>query len=238
MIQPSIDPRWGNEGRNAKANALLNTLIHATGADLSDKVWLDAGCGSGGIAGHLATQVKWVYCIDPERWAQWEALAQSHSNLKFLDGSFDSKTLPLGEAMVDVVVCNQVYEHVSNPQQLITNIYNVLKPGGICYFAGPNLLWPIEPHVFWPFLHWLPRTWAVKILKIFQPSAILDAYAKTSWWLKIEFQKNGFEYRNIIAERAIAGMPLLRPLKAILTIFANLFLPATPGFVFLLRKPL
>lgn len=187
MRKPSADPHWGNENRSAKANALFSTLQHATSTDLRDKVWLDAGCGSGGIAAHLATQVQSVCGVDPERWAQWDALAKSHPNLQLMDGFFDAETLPLEEASVDVVVCNQVYEHVSDPQQLIRNIYRVLKPGGVCYFAGSNLLWPIEPHVFWPFVHWLPRAWAIKILGIFNPSAILDAHAKPSWWLKKEF---------------------------------------------------
>ena len=77
----------------------------------------------------------------------------------------------------------------------------------------------------------------MKILGVLQPLAILDAYAKPSWWLKNEFQKNGFECQNLIAERAVASLPSLRPMKGILAVLAGLFLPVSPGFVFLLRKP-
>lgn len=230
-------PRWGNEYRERKAELIFNTIKSVTSKDINRLDWLDVGCGSGGIAASLASKVNSIIGCDPEPWSQWTALKQRHNNLDFVKGCFDLPSPPVSAERFDIVVCNQVYEHVDNAQTLIKNIYTVLKPGGICYFAGPNLLWPIEPHVFWPFVHWIPRTAAQKIIRLFNHQAILDANSATSWVLKGYFLSAGFTYENIIHHRLIAAKPALQPVSPLIKIISNLTLPLMPGFVFLLKKP-
>ena len=230
-------PRWGNEYRERKAELIFNTIKAVTYKDISCLDWLDVGCGSGGIAASLASEVNSMIGCDPEPWAQWSDLQQQHNNLDFVQGCFDLPSIPVPAETVDIVVCNQVYEHVENAQTLIKNIYSVLKPGGICYFAGPNLLWPVEPHVFWPFVHWMPRTAAQKIIRFFNNEAILDAYSTTSWVLKKYFLSVGFTFENIIHHRVIAAKPALQHIAPLLKVVSNLTLPLMPGFVFILKKP-
>jgi SAM-dependent methyltransferase len=238
-------PRWGKEGRDRKAVAILGTLVSACGEDIRRGLWLDVGCGSGGIASALAPNVERMVGVDPEPWPDWAPMAEQHANLSFTVAAFDDPQLPMPENTVDVVICNQVYEHVARPEQLIRNIHRVLRPGGVCYFAGPNLLWPIEPHVHWPLVHWLPRGLALSAMRALgsRRSGDLDAFSTTAWTLERWVRASGMDLRSAIADR-LAAQPggsladrsarLLARLPRWWLEFAN---PTLPGFVYLLRKP-
>jgi hypothetical protein len=42
----------------------------------------------------------------------------------------------------------------------------LLRPGGVCYLAAINALWPIEPHYDLPFLSYLPKSLANIYIKV------------------------------------------------------------------------
>lgn len=239
--QQTSDPRWGAKDRPLKADAIWQTLLFYAGTNIHDGLWLDMGCGSGGIAATLAPRVTKIIGIDPEPWARWPTWTQQHSNLTFINGSYDSHPPLLAQNSVDIVICNQVYEHVPDPQRLIQEIYRVLKPGGYCYFAGPNLLFPIEPHVFWPFIHWIPRTIAIKIMKTLGAKNLVDANSTTYW--KLKRWLSAFETINALPDVIKQPQEYGRtafPWRAISHIprwLANALTPLSPGFVFVLRKP-
>jgi len=75
------------------------------------------------------------------------------------------EALPFQDESFDVVVCNHVYEHVDNAACLISEIRRVLKEAGHCYFAGGHRLQVVEPHYRLPFLSWLPRDVASRVLR-------------------------------------------------------------------------
>lgn len=49
----------------------------------------------------------------------------------------DGMDIPLEAETIDIVLCTQVIEHVSDPQTLVNECYRVLKPGGRLLLAGP-----------------------------------------------------------------------------------------------------
>lgn len=49
------------------------------------------------------------------------------------------KSLPFQEDTFDIVICNDVLEHLDNPVAALENIKIVLKRGGILYINTPNL---------------------------------------------------------------------------------------------------
>lgn len=238
-------PRWGATHRHEKAEAIVQVLqrmmsgIH--GCDC-----IDVGCGNGEIAGILASRgARKVTGVDPEAWPDWMALRVRHSNLSLLEGRFDQAEIPLPEASTDIVVCNQVYEHVGDPRRLIQNIQRVLVPGGVCYFAGPNLLWPIEPHVYWPFVHWLPRRLAMKVMRWLGSSKAdeLDAYSLDCWTLRRWFRSAGLEVRSAMRDRIAVELArrgrtgLSRLVSRVPRLVFLVLEPLSPGFVYLLSRP-
>jgi SAM-dependent methyltransferase len=240
----AADPRWGQEGRNGKAEAILATLRLHCSRDLTSGLWLDIGCGSGGIAAALAKHVEQVVGVDPEPWERWKSFQRERLNLAFHMGSYPDLVALVGAETVDVAVCNQVYEHVDDPAAMLRAIHRVMKPGGICYFAGPNLLWPIEPHVFWPFVHWLPRQFAIRLMNFFRAKRVgyLDAWSMHYWALKRLFRRAGFISANAIHDRIkaqtqrvdrVAVRSIVRLSRPVVSVFT----PLAPGFVFVLTKP-
>ena len=242
--EKAAKPRWGNEARALKAQAILSTLTKYCGDQVVDGAWLDVGCGSGGIAASLASRVHVVVGIDPEPWDAWEDATAALSNLGFIVGAFDGEEFPATEESMDVVICNQVYEHVINPQRLVRNINRILRPGGVCYFAGPNLLWPVEPHVFWPFVHWLPRKWAHAVMRALgsRRTHELDAFSTNYWTLTRWFDDAGFEFKSGIGGRIQSGLELRgsrrlsRLADSIPNVLYAALTPFSPTFVFILRK--
>lgn len=240
-LRDVTDPRWGQAGREAKADAIVHTLRACCGGQLPRGTWLDIGCGSGGIAASLANHADKSVGVDPESWARWRAYRERHANLEFHVGGYRNLEEFLGRESCDVIVCNQVYEHVDDPQALLRAIHVVMKPNGICYFAGPNLLWPIEPHVFWPFVHWLPRWFAQAAMRRLGSRRVddLDAFSTHYWRLRRWFRESGFASQVTIGARLDGalvarggGLRLPRTLGHL----ADAMAPLSPGFVFCVRK--
>jgi 2-polyprenyl-3-methyl-5-hydroxy-6-metoxy-1,4-benzoquinol methylase len=146
------------EARLAKAEKIAGILQDARSDLLAGSLCLDLGCGIGVMANHLGLQGARVVGMELD----WALISQAPAQLSRVQG--DALQLPFSDAVFDLVVCAQVYEHTGNPVQLVKQIKRVLKPGGICFFSGPNRLWPYEYHYQTWLIHWLPNRWLGKAL--------------------------------------------------------------------------
>lgn len=147
-------------GRQQRAQRMLKVLAELGGVDLPRCRLLDVGASHGLITIELAKATAATVGIDVDAGAITAACtsAGTESSARFLVAS--GEALPFGDAQFDVVVCNHVYEHVTDTGALMREIQRVLVPGGTCYFAGGHTLQLIEPHYRLPLLSWLPRSWA------------------------------------------------------------------------------
>ena len=106
------------------------------GIDASGKTVLDIGCGCGGAAIHLIKNhgAKSVLGIDIESLViqRAEELALKHG-LSSLANFRCVKPGPLDipDESVDIVFSKEVFLHIPNKEDLIKDIYRVLKSGGI-----------------------------------------------------------------------------------------------------------
>ncbi|MEU4451376.1 class I SAM-dependent methyltransferase [Nocardioides sp. NPDC023903] len=71
--------------------------------------------------------------------AQYEAadFAQLSSAYAPLDYVCDITDIPVDDGRFDRVICNQVLEHVPEPEKAIAELYRVLKPGGRIFLSAP-----------------------------------------------------------------------------------------------------
>ena len=53
------------------------------------------------------------------------------------DYFYDGNIFPFEDSMFDSVLCNQVLEHIFNPDQFLSEIYRVLKPNGTLLLTVP-----------------------------------------------------------------------------------------------------
>jgi len=150
--------------RQRKADKIVQLLTRHANRPLSSAICLDVGCSSGIIASTIAPLFGRMLGLDYDEIALQAADSTARSRVQFIRG--DAMHLPFGDNMVDVIICAQVYEHVPDDELLFEEIYRILIPGGLVFFSGPNWLFPIEPHYFLPFLHWLPRRLADVCLRL------------------------------------------------------------------------
>ncbi len=128
---------------------------------------LDVGSGYGHTAAALAKRCAAVVGIEPSdslyQFALENYLPAERENLQFQCQGAESLT----EAdQFDLIVLDNVLEHMPDQQTTLTNITRALKPGGALYLLVPNKLWPIEPHYALPFLSYLPLPLANRYLRL------------------------------------------------------------------------
>jgi ubiquinone/menaquinone biosynthesis C-methylase UbiE len=93
---------------------------------------LDLGCGEGNSRGYfksLKPEINWIG-LDIE--SSPEVNARKRIDEDFI--SYDGIHIPLDNNSVDMIICNQVLEHVREPEELFKDVSRVVKPEG--YFIG------------------------------------------------------------------------------------------------------
>ena len=74
--------------------------------------------------------------------------------------------LPFADDSFDVVISDQVFEHVKNYDETLSEIRRVLKPEGISLHFFPSRYTPIEPHVYVPLATIIQKRWWLAIWAI------------------------------------------------------------------------
>lgn len=146
----------------AKRLGLLQDRVSIIG-----KAVLDAGCGAGAFVeemGRLGADGRGVEYSE-DKVLEWQA--RHPGDDRVLQGDLEDLAYPTDT--FDVVLLNEVLEHVPNDGAALREIWRVLKPGGSLVMFSPNRLYPIETHgvirrsdnlhlggLSTPFLPWLP----------------------------------------------------------------------------------
>jgi hypothetical protein len=79
----------------------------------------------------------------------------------------DGVSLPFADRSFDLVFSNSVIEHVGSRAQQARFAAEIARVGKQYWVQTPNRYFPIEHHLWTPFVHWLPRAWQAAILKRF-----------------------------------------------------------------------
>jgi len=160
-----------DESRIQKAKKIIACIEYVNNEKLKGKKILEIGGGSGLISYEMSKYGNDVTTVDVQDKSLKKTIKKYQ--IKFKDFNFllaGGSKLPFKPNSFDVIVCNQVIEHVPKQyrHQLINEAYSVLKSNGIFYIATPNKLWPIEPHAKLPFLSYLPKNIASRYIKLFK----------------------------------------------------------------------
>jgi SAM-dependent methyltransferase len=118
--------------------------IQRDGARLSGRV-LDLGCGNQPYRPYLPQVHQYVGLDYPPTQASMEVVVQP-------EVFGNARDLPFADASFDGVLCSQVLEHVDRPEDVISELGRVLKPGGTGLISVPffyNL--HMEPHDYFRF---------------------------------------------------------------------------------------
>ena len=153
------------ESRRAKATKMAAVITHFLGReDLSGLRVIDVGCSGGIVADQLSHLGAEVIGLDIDVPGLDKAQSRFAESAAFICA--DSQRMPFDDAIADVILCNHIYEHVVDPEQLFAEMRRVVRPGGMLYLGLGNRLGIIEPHYRLPFLSWLPRGLAHRYVRI------------------------------------------------------------------------
>ena len=175
---------------------------------------LDLGSGYGGTSIALSRTCRSVLGVEPAQFLHEKAvtalLEEPHGNVAFRNAGVEDLE---DEDAFDLVVLDNVYEHLPNQRQALTAVHRALRPGGVLFLLTPNKLWPIEAHYRLPGLAWLPLSLADRYLRLSgRGSCYQDAsYAPTYWSLKTALRAHDWEFEFVLpGDRAatLAGSPV------------------------------
>jgi SAM-dependent methyltransferase len=120
---------------------------------------LDFGCGTADLAALALNRGYDAYGIDV-----FSGVGGSSGNLAIATSTIGTRALaiapneptPFESNFFDVIVSNQVFEHVPNLQAVSDEIARIMRPGGILLALMPTseVLW--ETHLGMPWVHRLP----------------------------------------------------------------------------------
>jgi SAM-dependent methyltransferase len=79
----------------------------------------------------------------------------------------DGTRLPFADRSFDLVFSNSVIEHVGDAAAQARFAAEVARVGKGYWVQTPNRFFPVEQHMWTPFVHWLPRSWQRAILRHF-----------------------------------------------------------------------
>ncbi len=229
------------EGRIIKAKktiAVLKDYLNNT----DTLTLLDIGCSSGIMTNEYAKFFKKVIGIDIDSNAvEYAKLNLNPSNVEyFITPIEESKLRP---ESFDAITCSHIYEHVPSSEVLMKKIFELLKPGGVCYFAAGNRFKIIEAHYKLPFLSWLPKKLANVYIKIFtneneyyekhlslkKLKALVRDFEVTDYTLKIIKDPKRYSANEMLKEKTI---------KYFVVNFLSKFLYFLfPTYIWILRKP-
>ena len=151
------------DGRLKKAKKVIKILQMHLG-ELSNKNLLDIGCSSGIMTDYYADFFQEVDALDIDQKAIEYALSNTkNKNINFILSPLEELQV---EKRYDVMICSHIYEHVPDSSILFERIYDLLKSGGVCYFAAGNRYQIYENHYNLYFLSYLPKKLANFYLKI------------------------------------------------------------------------
>ncbi len=100
---------------------------------------LDVGCGTGDFL-DLARQQGWE--VTGTEYSEYAAARGQARGLRIAQGEVWEARF--GGDTFDLVTCWHVIEHVTDPRQVVREMYRVLRPGGWLFLATPN----VNDHIF------------------------------------------------------------------------------------------
>jgi len=192
---PSV---YDEERKGQKANKILTVLKDHFG-QLDQFRLLDVGSSTGIITYYLSKSFRETIGIDIDEKAVKHAKNNfDNSNIQFYEQDCMNMNFP--DHSFDVVNCTHIYEHVPDSKRLMDEIYRVLKPGGVCFFAAGNRLILIEDHYKLPLLSVMPKFTAHKYLRLLNKANYYYENHLTYWGLKkltSKFERKDYTFEII-----------------------------------------
>ncbi|TWU53025.1 putative S-adenosylmethionine-dependent methyltransferase [Candidatus Brocadiaceae bacterium B188] len=153
---------------------------------------LDVGCG----------QKPYEKLFNSSRYIGLELDTIENRKNKRADYFYDGTTFPFQDSEFDSVIANEVFEHVFSPSDFLSEIYRVLKPGGILLITVP-FVWDEheQPHDF-------ARYTSFGLQHLLEKSGFeIIEHRKSVSDIRVVFQLlNGYIYKKTVTKNGYINM--------------------------------
>jgi SAM-dependent methyltransferase len=138
----------------------------------SDATVLDFGCGDGRLVKEAIQEGFDAYgCEQPISTGEVDVrepatMQEMAATGRIREIALNPYRLPFEDQSIDVVISDQVFEHVRNYAESLAELRRIMKLGAVFLHCFPSRYMPIEPHVFVPGAtmirtHWWLMLWAL-----------------------------------------------------------------------------
>jgi len=100
------------------------------GGYIRNKRWLDFGCGLGGMLDEMASEAAWAAGLEPSRERAAIVSAKGHNVVNSMDAIEDNS--------LDIVTLFHVFEHLTEPLEVLRSLRRVLRPEGMLLIEVPH----------------------------------------------------------------------------------------------------
>jgi SAM-dependent methyltransferase len=121
-----------------EVEARIERLMRGIASEHSEPALLDVGCWDGKFTRHCGEVLGAGRILGAEIY-EGPAAEAERRGLEVARIDLETERLPWPDASVDVVLCNQVLEHLKNIWLPMAEMHRVLRPGGHAVLSVPNL---------------------------------------------------------------------------------------------------
>ncbi len=116
----------------------IERLLRGVAGGRQSPTMLDVGCWDGGFSQRCGAALGADRILGVEVYGEPAAAAEQRG-LEVARIDLETERLPWPDESVDVVICNQVLEHLKNVWLPMAEMHRVLRPGGHAVLSVPNL---------------------------------------------------------------------------------------------------
>jgi SAM-dependent methyltransferase len=120
---------------------------------------LDYGCGQGGMVRLLREEGMDCYGVEVcYEGANFDEFRKSDLYRQGILREIPvNGEVPFEDGFFDIILSNQVFEHIADKRTVLRNLKRVLNDNGFMYHHFPSREVMREGHIGIPFAHWLPK---------------------------------------------------------------------------------
>lgn len=188
---PSFVWRAGQERRLA--------MIRQWGRTQGASILID-GAGLGMYSAHLLEDTPRVFSLDIE----FERMREARPHARLVHVAV-AEALPYADNSFDLLLSNEVIEHVRDDAQAVREMARVLRPGGRVIIFCPNRWYPFETHGhYWRGIYHFGNTPLINYL----PNALRDRLAphvRAYRWHDLQRLIKGLPFKVVYHTRIFGG---------------------------------
>jgi len=99
---------------------------------------LDVGCNDGSFTKEIARRINTAKIFGLEIIEEYGKVAYKNNNVNIVVADAN-RPFPFKDNSFDIIISNDLLEHLSSPDNFIKEAYRVLREGGCCISSTPNL---------------------------------------------------------------------------------------------------